>query len=193
MIDYLYGVSLNRIESTDLVTLQKWRNNFDIRKWCRQHDLIHENSQKAWFDKQSSDPTISMYKIEISGNRSVGVCGLTDINLIHRRAEFSLYVGKEHQGQGYGKAALITLLKHGFYSYNLNIIWGETFQGNPAIPLFESLGMKREGMRRDFYFKNGEYTDAFLYSVNRKQFESAIAGIPTLTPPPNAAGSSEHN
>lgn len=192
MIDYQYGVALNRIKIEDLETIRNWRNDFNIWKWCRQCDLIDETQQAQWYEKQSKDPSISMYRIEIGQNRFVGVCGLTDIDLVNRRAEFSLYIAKEFQGQGMGKAALITLFAHGFRNLNLHIIWGESFEGNQAIPMFELLGMKKEGTRKDFYFKNGEYVDAHLYAVNRKSFEQHIAPIPRIPPPSEDDGNSPH-
>ena len=67
------------------------------------------------------------------------------------------------QGQGLGKRALIKLLDHGFTTRNLHVIWGETFEGNPARKLFELLGMVSEGKRRQFYLKNNIYLDGLFY------------------------------
>jgi ribosomal-protein-alanine N-acetyltransferase len=101
----------------------------------------------------------------------LGVCGLTSMDLINRRAEFSLYIGPEFQGQGFGKNALKTLLAHGFRNYGLNRIWGESFEGNPAIAMFESLGFEPEGIRKEFYFKGGKFIDAYLFSISNLVFE----------------------
>ena len=101
----------------------------------------------------------------------VGVCGLTDINLIHRRAEFSLYIFPEYHRRGYAKDALKALFRHGFDDLNLHSIWGETFDGNPALSLFtDKLGMVYEGTRRQFYFKNGKYVDAHIISLTKEEF-----------------------
>ena len=95
----------------------------------------------------------------------MGVCGFTSIDHFNRRAEFSLYIAKEHQKHGYGAEALRVLFNHGFLDLGFNCIWGETFEGNPATKTFEKIGMKREGTRRQFYFKNGKMIDAHIYSV----------------------------
>ena len=102
----------------------------------------------------------------------VGVCGLTDIDWINRRAEFSLYVAPEQHRKGLGHRALNLLFAEGFGTLNLNLIWGETFKGNPAAIMFLKAGMKKEGTRREFYYRNGIYTDAILYSIRRDEFYS---------------------
>jgi RimJ/RimL family protein N-acetyltransferase len=153
------------------------RNQPVIKDWCRQHTLISDASQESWYQRIESDPTIKMFSIFSSADKSyeasamVGVCGLTDINLIHRRAEFSLYIFPHHWRKGYAFDALQTLFRHAFDDWNLNSIWGETFDGNPALSLFtDKLGMVYEGTRRQFYFKKGNYIDAHIVSITKKEF-----------------------
>jgi RimJ/RimL family protein N-acetyltransferase len=148
----------------------RWRNDFKIWEWCRQNDLLSLKSHTAWFDKISDDPTIKMYSIKDFRNTCVGVCGLTDIDRVNQRAEFSLYIGPNYQRMGHAKAALKTLLSHGFMNQNLNVIWGETFEGNHAFEMFKSLGMTHEGCRKEFYYKGGSFIDANLVSMTKKQF-----------------------
>lgn len=164
MIDFGFGVYLRRIQEDDLGRLFKWRNDHRVWKWCRQNEPLHWSNHEKWFDWQASDKSVTMFAV-MDGRDLVGVCGLTDIDRINRRAEFSLYIDPDQVRKGYGKAALETLFRHGFKNLGLNIIWGETFDGNPASKLFESVGMKLEGVRRQFYFRNGLFVDAKLYSI----------------------------
>jgi RimJ/RimL family protein N-acetyltransferase len=174
MIDFGENVTLHRIETKDLGQLQKWRNMPEIYDWCRQDNLISDIDQIAWYEKQAKDPTIWMFTIKPKEKNAgiVGVCGLTDVNQVHKRAEFSIYIGPEYQGKGYAKAALKTLFRFGFEWHNFNIIWGETFQSNPAARMFEKLGMKKEGTRRNFYYKKGHYIDCHLYSIKRHELKT---------------------
>jgi RimJ/RimL family protein N-acetyltransferase len=112
---------------------------------------------------------MSMYAVDNDNHRIVGVCGLTNMDLINRRAEFSLYVADPGQGKGYGEAALRALIAKGFNTYGLNCIWGEVFEGNPAIAMFERVGFKPEGRRREFYFREGRFIDAILISLLRSE------------------------
>jgi RimJ/RimL family protein N-acetyltransferase len=171
MIDFNYGVKLIALdkEEHELITY-KWRNNFEIWKWCRQNDLLIYDNHSEWFDRIRKDPTIKMYGIETETNEIIGVCGLTDIDRINQRAEFSLYIAPEIQRMGYGRKALKTLFSHGFLNQNLNLIWGETFDQNPALSLFKSLGMRVGGVRPQHYFREGNFIDAHLVSLSRDQF-----------------------
>ena len=63
MINFGHGVFLGRIEADHLEELKEQRNSFDIRRWCRQKDLIASESQELWFDRQMSDPSIEMYSV----------------------------------------------------------------------------------------------------------------------------------
>lgn len=162
---------LTRIEYRDTENLLRMRNLPEIYRMCRQFDLLHESNHANWINAQAKNPSISMYAIrEHQEGDAIGVCGLTDIDLINRRAEFSLYIDPMMQGRGIGLIALGKLLEKGFNSYNLNTIWGETFDGNPAISTFEKLGFVKEGTRRQFYFREGRYIDAHLYSISREEW-----------------------
>ena len=158
-------------------TLHHIRNDPDVRCWCRQTGLIDERQQIGWLNAISADPKIRMYAIctikPDSQQSSVhGICGLTDIDHLNQRAEFSIYVFPKDRRKGIAYKALVALFEHGFDDLNLNLIWGETFENNPAIKLFsKDIGMTAEGVRNDFYFKNGKFIDAHLFSIKRKDFK----------------------
>jgi UDP-4-amino-4,6-dideoxy-N-acetyl-beta-L-altrosamine N-acetyltransferase len=168
MIDFGYGVVLAPLNKKNNEHYNRWRNNREIWKWCRQFDVISLDHQDAWYDSQSKDPTIRMYQVQTK-DKLVGVCGLTDINHVNQHAEFSLYIAPGEHGKGYGKAALNTLVDHGFNNLNLHHIFGETYDGNPAAKMFESVGFKFEGTRRQYYFRDGKFIDAHLYSILRSE------------------------
>jgi RimJ/RimL family protein N-acetyltransferase len=168
---------LRRIKREDLKKMFDARNDLSIMKWCRQQTKLHWCHHLDWFKWQKTDPNTEMFAIVAQDPDStnpktiiVGVCGLTGIDRTHRRAEFSLYIFPDMHQNGYGRESLEKLFQIGFESLNLNLIWGESFKGNPAISMFKDLGMTQEGIRRDFYYKNGKYIDAILYSIKESEF-----------------------
>lgn len=165
MIDYGLGVSLRAFNRGDALWVKVWRNDYEVRRWTRQFDLISETDQERWFEKQSLDPTIQMYTVVDDHGGVIGVCGFTGIDLVNRHAEFSLYIAPGARRKGHGKQALQTLLSHGFNVYGLQVIWGETFAHNPAAKMFTAIGCQLEGIRRSFYFREGRFVDAHLYSM----------------------------
>lgn len=163
-------LSFRRIEYLDISLLRSWRNNPAIYRWCRQNDLISEIDQENWYERQNDDPGVKMYGIKKPSGELVGVCGFTGIDWIARKAEFSLYIAPEYQNQGFGRIALEQLLELGFRGFNFHLIWGEVIEGNHAMLLFRALGFIDEGIRRDFYFKDGDYQNATIISLRRQEW-----------------------
>jgi RimJ/RimL family protein N-acetyltransferase len=166
-------LTLEPLDSSDMGLVRAWRNDYRIWQWCRQNDLISDAEQVRWFNRQSEDPTIKMYKLQMATPERtgpVGVAGLTSIDMLNRRAEFSLFIAPDFQGKGLGRVFLGMLFDHGFGNLGLNVIWGETFDQNPAARMFENLGMTKEGTRREFYFRDGRMVDAHLYSITAREW-----------------------
>lgn len=170
MIDYGLDIALGPISPSMADTMRDWRNDIRIRSWCRQIGVLSEFDQDRWMQAQSNDKTLRMFSVH--HNRDfVGVAGLTSIDMVNRRAEFSLYIGPNSHGLGFGKRALRTLCRFGFEELGLNSIWGESFEGNPAIKMFYDVGFVKEGVRRQFYFKGGMFIDAVLVSIQRHELK----------------------
>jgi len=164
MIDYGFGVRLGPLDSKYLEIARCWRNDPRVWRWCRQMKPISDFDQDSWFERQANDSSTQMCAVLVN-DQIVGVCGFTSIDLINRRAEFSLYIDPDMTRKHLGTRALNTLFTHGFKDWGFHSIWGETFEGNPAALLFEKIGMKKEGVRRGFYLRKGEFVDATLYGV----------------------------
>jgi UDP-4-amino-4,6-dideoxy-N-acetyl-beta-L-altrosamine N-acetyltransferase len=176
-------IDLLPIARSDLPTLLDWRNDYKIWQWTRQNDFINEVEHAEWFERQAKDQATRMYKIVLRAEgktQTVGVCGLTSICYRNSRAEFSLYIAPLFQRLGLGKNALNLLFEHGFTNLGLNLIWGETFDGNPAAAMFEALGMVKEGTRRSFYWKDGKHIDAHLYSITKGEWNVRRDNGPNL-------------
>jgi len=178
MIDFQYGVELDTIRGYDVEYLRKCRNNPLVHNWCRQVGLIDTISQDSWMQRISDDIKIRMYTIQHekafedhgTSYHTIGLCGFTGITPTHNTAEFSIYIDPDCQKKGYATAALKTLIRHGFEDLNFNRIWGETFDANPGIKLYEKLGFKKEGTLRETYYKQGNYINSHIYSILKKDF-----------------------
>lgn len=173
-------MKLRRIREEDLRALFTARNDPELYRWCRQYAPLHWSSHVDWYHWQAKDPKTEMFVMEIysdfyNDDVILGVCGLTSIDFINRRAEFSLYIVPEYWGHGHGRDGLKLLLDFGFNTLGLNRIWGETFDGNGAVKTFEALGMELEGTRKEHYFRNGSFINAHLYSIGAQRFNHLFA------------------
>lgn len=165
-VDYHYGVTLEaRISSF----AREWRNDPRIRFHCREYTDISEERQFRWLQKIELDQSIKMFTI-CYNNIDVGVTGLTSLDLINRNAEFSLYIAPTYQHNGYAGMALRTLLSHGFYDIGLHRIWGEVYEGNPAMFLFGKVGFKEEGLLRDSYYRDGKFINSHRIGILHDEF-----------------------
>lgn len=178
-------VFLYRIDELDFGDMFKERNEYDNYRFFRQNAPLHWEKHHEWCHTQTTDPSLSMFRVHIYvGTKKdphtgvdmpysarIGTVGLTSIDYVNRRAEFSIVLGSEYQGYGYGQDALISILGHGFLDLGMNVIWGEVFETNPALDKFFKVGFKLEGKRRAFYYRNGSYIDACLISITRSEFD----------------------
>jgi len=165
-------VTLQRIQKKHLPLVMGWRNSDHVRRWSGQEGLISEAQQLAWFERQDDNTNDRYFSICDRSNWPIGVCGLSNVDMVARRAEFSVYIGKESVGKGHSIAALSSLFNYGFMYIGLNMIYGFTFMDNEAAQkLFERVGMKQSGCIRDYYFKRGRFIDAYVYDTTRDDFE----------------------
>lgn len=170
------SLRLEPIDDGDSWKMLLWRNSPKVFKWCRQNEKLSDHEHDSWFSRIKSDPTIKMYalygpkSVDLKCIELVGVTGLTSIDRLNSRAEVSLYIDPELHRQGLGFKAARSLTDKAFNVHNLNSIWGEAFEGSPAIGLFQKCGFKEEGRRRQFYFREGKYVDAILFSLLRSEY-----------------------
>lgn len=168
VIDFARDVTLEPITIDHLKFLRRCRNDERIYKWCRTSRPVTEDEHMIWFYKLAEASQSDVYVIKDDGNL-VGSCALS-IDRPNNRAEFSLYIDPSLHKLGYGKKSLKTLFDRGFKNLDLNLIWGECFDKNPALKLFLDCGMRIDGYRRDFYFKNNKYIGAMLVSITETEW-----------------------
>ena len=108
------------------------------------------------------------------GHRHIGNIALQNIHLFHRTAELSLIIGdRAVWGEGFAREAASLLIAHGFNALNLHRIWCCTLVGNEAMQkLAARLGMRKEGRRREAFFKAGAYHDVIDYGLLRGESKS---------------------
>lgn len=182
----------------DYVEHAYWRSRPSVKLWTRESHSTTGLEQKEYLTNLPKDRIfLGVYDED---TWQVGTAGLTDINHLNGTAEFSLLIGPESQGKGFGKRALKELVTYGFNVLNLQLIWGETFvypieaadtlmdmgsrpfeaseiypevKGliNPAAKVFKQVGFKKEGHLKKRYYKFGYYVDTVVCSVERETWK----------------------
>jgi ribosomal-protein-alanine N-acetyltransferase len=103
----------------------------------------------------------------------IGNIAIKKIDRINRSAELAIIIGnKNYWNKGVGSEAYKLLIEYGFDTLNLNrISSGQTISNTGMIRVCKKLGMKKEGILREVLFKNGEYLDAVIYSILKKDYK----------------------
>lgn len=100
---------------------------------------------------------------ELERNVHIGNCSIQSINFIDRKAEIAFIIDPEYWGLGIAARAGKFLLKHVFDNLNLNKIYLGCVSENIGMNrVAEKLGMKKEAVFLDDFYKNGRY-----YNINR--------------------------
>jgi len=171
-----------------LARLRDWRNTPELRRWFREYREITWNEHiEYWKGRDgrkdechfciltSADEMKKVKTIEPKDDDEypwiIGYAGLTKIHPVNRTAEFGIYLAPEYQRKGFGKDALMTLLRYGFEELNLNRIWAEVYAGNDALKLYQRIGFKQEGTLHEHVFKDGSYIDSYMIGLLRTEWD----------------------
>lgn len=75
--------------------------------------------------------------------------------------------------KGYGSEGIILCLSYGFGMMNLNRIELDVFDYNErGIHVYEKIGFKKEGTKREAYFYNHRYHDMVIMSMLAREFRT---------------------
>ena len=114
--------------------------------------------------------------------KSGAVLGVCDVTLISRGnlqvANLGYFIDNNYWGRGIGSEAVRALIPRALKVLNLNRLEAVIDVGNRrSVALARKVGMRREGLRRNFYYQNGAWADQVVFVADRFSF-----GISTLHP-----------
>jgi diamine N-acetyltransferase len=152
------------LEREDLEWVRLERNRPECRMWFRQDHLISKEEQEKWF------ATTDMKSFMV-GDRE-GVVALSHLDLIARKCEFSIMITPENRCKGLGTIALRELLDHAFNDLNMNMVYSDVFEDNPALKLYDQLGFRRYGKLPNWYWKDGKYINSVVIAITKDEYNS---------------------
>lgn len=76
------------------------------------------------------------------------------------------------KAKGYGREALKAIIRYAFSETNTNRFWLDVYtEHTVGIKLYESLGMKKDGVLRQSYLSDRGYLDQCIYSILREEYK----------------------
>ena len=134
-----------------------------------------KSDAKHWIAKAKQERAEKLaytFLLELkSNNEVIGAIGL-HMAAQHDRAEAGYWIAEPYWNQGYATEALKGLLKFGFDELNLYKIFATHINHNLSSgKVMMKAGMKKEGILRSHFKKDGRYIDVIQYSVLQTEFE----------------------
>ena len=165
------NVFLRDLQPEDRDKLLQWRNLPEVRRWMYTDHEIQPEEHERWFADALINPAKRFWVIVHDGN-DVGLANLDQINLQHRRCSWAFYLADPTtRGKHVGKKAASHLLEIAFQDLQLERLWCEALSTNKAaISLYESVGMRREGLLRNHALKADGYHDILVMGVLRSEW-----------------------
>lgn len=165
------------------VSLVPARANSEILRWINNPEVCQFNSHAVFptteLPEIKNGLVLSILAKEGASRSHIGNISLQKIDWISRSAELAILIGaKSIWGKGYGKEASLLVCRHGFNALNLHRIYCGTPEKNIGMQKIAlALGMRREGISRQAFYKNGEYADILQYGILREEFINAPGGF----------------
>lgn len=102
--------------------------------------------------------------------QAIGLIDLFDFDAKNKRAGIGILIQKEENRQnGFGRQALELLIHYAFERLEVHQLYANIATINEAsIALFTTFGFECVGIKKEWNFQNGIYSDEALYQLIRK-------------------------
>jgi RimJ/RimL family protein N-acetyltransferase len=174
-IKYLVGnkVYLRPFEQTDVEFMHRIVNNdVEVRRLTGAQNAFSLAQIQDYIDRQWQDGSRVCFGIvRLEDDQLVGEVVLNEINRNNRSANFRILVAQDLTGRGYGTEATCLMLDHGFGMLNLHRVELDVYTINSrAAHVYEKVGFKREGVKRENWYYNHQYYDSIVMSILEHEF-----------------------
>lgn len=135
--------------------------------------VFNKSAIERYLENISTDSSrVDFLICDRESHKIVGEVVISDIYSNNRSAGTRIAIyRKENFNKGYGSEALILALGYGFGMLNLHRIELEVFPFNErGIHVYEKIGFKREGIKRDGAYYYNKYYDLITMSILEDEF-----------------------
>lgn len=175
-------VRLRAIEKEDLPRFVAWLNDAEVRRNLLLYNPISTAQEENWFAAILKEPVDEQpLCIDIREGDSwehAGNVSFMHLNQHDRSAEIGIFIGrKDFWNKGYGCEVMRLMVRHGFENLNLNRIYLQVFETNPAgIRCYEKAGFQHEGRLREARYHEGRYIDVRMMSILKSDWQTEKRG-----------------
>ena len=161
-------VTLRPITINDTANIIRWRNSDIVRSMFIDRTLLTQETHNEWLNTFVSTGKVVQMIISLSSTgHDIGSIFLKDIDPIHHKAEFGIFIGEKTElGKGYGLSATKQIITYGFSKLKLHKIYLRVLKTNEsAIRMYEKAGFKKIGIFIDDVFVDNTYLDIVFMEI----------------------------
>ena len=171
-------VTLRAIEEEDLPAFHTWGNDPDLwRLLGGWHFPASKASTRAWFDKIQGDQLNLRLAITTSDDKVVGLANILDIDWKNKHAFHGMMLGDPSvRGKGLGQDTVMAIMRYAFDELGLERLDGSMIEFNEAsLALYcGKCGWQKEGVQRNWYFREGRYWDKIMVGVTSADYRATV-------------------
>ena len=172
-------INLRAPEMSDLERNVRWSNDREVTRFMggRSRYPMPIGAEEAWLRSLCETPMAyahAFFAIETKDGRHIGNTHLFNVLPEERRAELGIAIGeRDCWSQGYGRAAVETLVRFGFDEMNLRRVVLQVFGYNPrGMACYRACGFVEEVRMRQDMWHAGAYHDTVVMGLLRADFEA---------------------
>lgn len=161
-------IYLRLMTDEDTDNIVSWRNSDAVRKNFIYQALFTRESHENWIRTMvETGKVVQMIICEKKTDKPVGSVYIRDIDPVHHKAEYGIFIGEEStRGKGYGTAAAKLMIRYCFQELKLHRLFLRVYAENlQAIRSYEKAGFAKEAYLRDDVYVDGRYRDIVLMGI----------------------------
>lgn len=166
---------LRPVEKDDSAYLRTWSNDPEMRCLTGEVTPMSQSAAEKYCEHvQTAEDRVWLMMVVKENERVIGETGLLRIFYPWRTADLSIMIGDRYaRGKGYGKEAILLMLDYAFGALALHrIAIGVVGFNERALRFYEKVGFKREGIQRDGYFYNHQFSDFVMMSILEDEYRA---------------------
>lgn len=161
-------IKLRLMEKEDTDYIVKWRNEDFVRKNFIYRGPFTREGHERWIREMIETGRVVQFIIcERENGQPVGSVYLRDIDPVHHKAEYGVFIGEEKAlGKGYGTQAAGLMVQYAFEQLKLHKVMLRVLAENvQARRSYEKAGFVQEAYLQEEVFLEGVYRDVVYMAV----------------------------
>lgn len=160
-------IYLRLINEEDTDNIIRWRNSDFVRRNFIYQEPFSRKGHEHWMKTMIHTGKVVQFIICTRNEGAIGSVYLRDIDKIHKKAEYGIFIGEKGAlGQGYGTQAAELMIHYAFEQLMLHKLMLRVLADNKqACRSYEKAGFVQEAYLKDEVFLEGVYRDVIYMAV----------------------------